>query len=220
MLLSLTSYLYRVTRLAIIEDSVSVRKVLTDFFSTEPGFQVVFSCGSFEDFQKQWKDEQIDFVLCDIGLPGKSGIEAAWYIKDRSPRTHVMMLTVFEEKEKIFQSLCAGASGYMLKSAPLAEIKNGIKDILEGGAAMSPKIAMQVIGFFNKREKTSSGVSTKLTSREIEILSFLEQGLSNKEIAKKIFVSVETVKYHLKNIYLKLHVSSRAELIARYRNHW
>ena len=206
------------TTIAIIEDNLNVRNVLTDYFGTEPGFEVIFSCGSYEDFQKNWKDELIELVLCDIGLPGKSGIEATWHIKDRSPRTHVMILTVFEEKEKIFQSLCAGASGYLLKSTPLAEIKAGITDILEGGAAMSPKIALQVVRFFNRGGKTTSGVETKLTPREIEILSFLEQGLSNKEIAEKGFVSVETVKYHIKNIYLKLHVSSRAELITRYRN--
>jgi DNA-binding NarL/FixJ family response regulator len=208
------------TSIAIIEDSVSVRKVLTDFFSTEADYRVILSCGSFEDFQRQWHDERLDVVLCDIGLPGKSGIEAAWHIKDKSPYTHIMMLTVFEEKEKIFQSLCAGASGYMLKSTPLMEIKAGIKDILEGGAAMSPKIAMQVISFFNRSKKSPAGAETKLTAREIEILSFLEQGLSNKDIADRIFLSVDTVKYHIKNIYLKLQVGSRAELIARYRNHF
>lgn len=206
------------TQLAIIEDSKNVRNVLTDFFSTEPGFVLVFSCDSFEDFQKQWKDEQIDLVLCDIGLPGKSGIEATWYIKEKSPRTHIMMLTVFEEKEKIFQSLCAGASGYMLKSTSLEDIKSGMKDILEGGAAMSPKIAKQVIGFFGRQGKTPKGNDAKLTPREIEILSFLELGMSNKDIADKIFLSVDTVKFHIKNIYLKLQVGSRSELIARYRN--
>lgn len=205
--------------IAIIEDDASVRKVLTDFFNMVSGEEVLFSSSSFEDFQASWNDEPLDVVLCDIGLPGKSGIEATWYIKEKSPRTHVMMLTVFEDKEKIFQSLCAGASGYMLKSTPLADIKTGIKDILEGGAAMSPKIAMQVIGFFSRKGKTRDGMETKLTPREIEILSLLEQGLSNKEIAEKIFLSVDTVKFHIKNIYLKLQVSSRAELIAKYRNH-
>ena len=208
------------TKIAIIEDSVNVRMVLTDFFSTEPGFEVVFSANCFEDFEKLWGDERLDIVLCDIGLPGKSGIEATWHIKDQSPRTHVMMLTVFEEKEKIFQSLCAGASGYMLKSAPLNEIRAGIRDILEGGAAMSPKIAMQVVNFFRRKGKESEDSNTKLTAREIEILSFLEHGLSNKDIAEKTFISVETVKYHIKNIYLKLHVGSRAELISRYRSHY
>ncbi|GAA4306058.1 response regulator transcription factor [Compostibacter hankyongensis] len=207
--------------MAVIEDNTGIRKTLSDFFGAEPGFSILFSCNSFEEFRDRWSDERLDIVLCDIGLPGKSGIEAAWYIKDRSPHTQVMMLTVFEEKEKIFQSLCAGASGYLLKSAPLADIRSGIIDILDGGAAMSPKIAKQVIGFFSRSPRMTGNAeaASKLTSREIEILSFLEAGCPNREIAEKMFVSVDTVKYHIKNIYLKLHVGSRAELIARYRNH-
>lgn len=205
-------------QLAIIEDNVSIRKVLTDFFKAESAFEVVLSSSSYENFRESWNDQHLDFVICDIGLPGKSGIDAVWYIKDRSLRTHVMMLTVFEEKEKIFQSLCAGASGYMLKSTPLAELKAGINDILNGGAAMSPKIAMKVIGFFNQKRNAKKEIEAKLTAREIEILSFLEQGLSNKSIAEHIFLSVDTVKFHIKNIYLKLQVNSRAELISKYRN--
>lgn len=207
-------------RLAIIEDNLSIRGVLTDFFTAEPGFQVVLSCERYETFHDEWQNlvnKQLDIVVCDIGLPGKSGIDAVWYIKNKSEKTHVLMLTVFEQKEKIFQSLCAGASGYMLKSTPLVEIKAGIGDILNGGAAMSPKIAMQVISYFNKRKQVSAVDSEKLTAREIEILSFLEQGLSNKSIAEKINLSIDTVKFHIKNIYLKLQVSSRAELIAKYR---
>lgn len=205
--------------LAIIEDNISIRGVLTDYFSAEQGYEVVLSAGSFEKFHEQWRpaDMQIDVVICDIGLPGKSGIDAVWYIKSKSEKTHILMLTVFEEREKIFQSLCAGASGYMLKSTPLAEIKTGIKDILNGGAAMSPKIAMQVISYFNKRKQVSAVESEKLTAREIEILSFLEQGLANKAIAEQMNLSVDTVKFHIKNIYLKLQVSSRAELIAKYK---
>lgn len=205
------------TQLGIIEDNISIRGVLTDFFTAEPGFEVVLSCGSFEKFHDEWQDKHLDVVICDIGLPGKSGIDAVWYIKNRSEKTHVLMLTVFEEREKIFQSLCAGASGYMLKSTPLSEIKAGIGDILNGGAAMSPKIAMQVISYFNKRSQQNTVDAEKLTAREIEILSFLEQGLSNKSIADQMHLSVDTVKFHIKNIYLKLQVSSRAELIARYR---
>lgn len=202
-------------QLAIIEDNASIRTVLTDFFNAEKAFEVALSCNSYENFHEKWIDQPLDFVICDIGLPGKSGIDAVWLIKDRSPNTHVMMLTVFEEKEKIFQSLCAGASGYMVKSTPLYELKERMNDILNGGAAMSPKIAMKVIGFFNQRQ-VKKGTGAKLTAREIEILSFLEQGLSNKSIAEQIFLSVDTVKFHIKNIYLKLQVSSRGELIAKY----
>ena len=165
----------------------------------------------------QQLDKRIDIIICDIGLPGKSGIEAVWYIKNKSEKTHVLMLTIFEEREKIFQSLCAGASGYMLKSTPLKEIKAGIGDILNGGAAMSPKIAMQVISYFNKRRQGGTVEAEKLTAREIEILSFLEQGMANKAIADQIHLSVDTVKFHIKNIYLKLQVTSRAELIAKYK---
>ena len=206
-------------QLAIIEDNISIRGVLTDFFAAEPGFEVVLSCGSFEKFYDQWQqlDKRIDIIICDIGLPGKSGIEAVWYIKNKSEKTHVLMLTIFEEREKIFQSLCAGASGYMLKSTPLKEIKAGIGDILNGGAAMSPKIAMQVISYFNKRRQGETVEAEKLTAREIEILSFLEQGMANKAIADQIHLSVDTVKFHIKNIYLKLQVTSRAELIAKYK---
>jgi len=205
--------------LAIIEDNINIRGVLNDYFSAEPGYEVVLSAGSFEKFHEQWRDQDkhIDVVICDIGLPGKSGIDAVWYIKRRSEKIHILMLTVFEQKEKIFQSLCAGASGYLLKSTPLAEIKAGIQDILNGGAAMSPKIAMQVISYFNKRKQVSAVESDSLTAREIEILSFLEQGLTNKSIAEHMNLSVDTVKFHIKNIYLKLQVSSRAELIAKYK---
>lgn len=210
---------FQMIQLAIIEDNISIRRVLTDFFTAEPGFEVVISCGSFEKFHDDWQelDKHIDVIICDIGLPGKSGIDAVWYIKNKSDKTHVLMLTVFEEREKIFQSLCAGASGYMLKSTPLKEIKAGISDILNGGAAMSPKIAMQVISYFNKRKQVGIVEAEKLTAREIEILSYLEQGLSNKAIADQMHLSVDTVKFHIKNIYLKLQVSSRGELIAKYK---
>ena len=206
-------------QLGIIEDNISIRGVLTDFFTAEPGFNVVLSCNSFENFHEDWQraQHQLDFVICDIGLPGKSGIDAVWYIKNKSEATHVLMLTVFEEKEKIFQSLCAGASGYMLKSTPLQEIKAGIHDILNGGAAMSPKIALQVISYFNKRKQVKSLDTEQLTAREIEILSFLEQGHSNKLIAQQMHLSIDTIKFHIKNIYLKLQVSNRAELIAKYK---
>ena len=205
-------------QIAIIEDNLRICKVLTEFFNNEPAFEVILTCNSYEEFQQEWFEQPLDFVICDIGLPGRSGIDAAWHIKARSSRTHVMMLTIFEEKEKIFQSLCAGASGYMLKSTPLLELKAGIKDILNGGAAMSPKIAMKVVNFFNNRKQSEMGDEARLTAREIEILSYLEQGLPNKLIAERIYLSIDTVKFHIKSIYVKLQVSSRAELIAKYHN--
>lgn len=204
-------------RLAIIEDTAGIRQVLEDFFSVQPDFELILSAASFEEFHERWNPTQhLDLILCDIGLPGRSGIEAVWHVKECSPQTLIMMYTVFEDQEKIFQSLCAGATGYMLKSSPLSELRAGLREMLAGGAAISPKIALQVIRFFNgPQQKQPDG---KLTVREIEILSLLQNGLSNKEIGEKLYISVETVKYHIKNIYIKLQISSRSELLLRFRN--
>jgi len=206
------------TRISIIEDGKDTRVALLAFFSKIEDFEVITSCSSFEEFKeiKNWPSSHI--VLCDIGLPGRSGIDAAWYIKEKSPSTHVMMLTVFEDKDKIFQSLRAGASGYMLKSELLQDIHSGILDILRGGAAMSPSIAMKVISFFSTNVSSAGTQSNeRLTAREIELLALLEKGFTNAEIAANMYLSVDTVKFHIKNIYVKLQVSSRYELLTKYR---
>jgi len=204
-------------RLAIIEDTAGIRQVLIDFFSVQPDFELVLSAASFEEFMERRPSRQhLDLVLCDIGLPGRSGIEAVWHLKEYSPHTLVMMYTVFEDPEKIFQSLCAGATGYMLKSSPLSELRAGLREMLAGGAAISPKIALEVIRFFNQPQQKRP--DAKLTVREIEILSLLQNGRSNKEIGGKLSISVETVKYHIKNIYDKLQISSRSELLLRFRD--
>ncbi|SEJ49700.1 two component transcriptional regulator, LuxR family [Dyadobacter sp. SG02] len=204
-------------RLAIIEDTAGIRQVLADFFAVQPDFELVLSAASFEEFVDRWNPAQrLDLLLCDIGLPGRSGIEAVWHIKESSPQTQVMMFTVFEDQDKIFQSLCAGATGYMLKSSQLSELRAGLREMLAGGAAISPKIAMEVIRFFNRPQQKQP--DAKLTVREIEILSLLQSGSSNKDIGDKLFISVETVKYHIKNIYIKLQISSRSELLLRFRN--
>jgi DNA-binding NarL/FixJ family response regulator len=204
-------------RLAIIEDTAGIRQVLIDFFAVQPDFELTLSAASFEEFVDRWNPlQRLDLLLCDIGLPGRSGIEAVWHVKESSPQTLVMMYTVFEDQEKIFQSLCAGATGYMLKSTPLSELRAGLREMLAGGAAISPKIAMEVIRFFNRPQQKQP--DAKLTVREIEILSLLQIGLSNKDIGDKLYISVETVKYHIKNIYIKLQISSRSELLLRFRN--
>jgi DNA-binding NarL/FixJ family response regulator len=210
------SYFAGMYNIALIEDNVKIQQVLGDFVSAQPDFKLLFKAGSYEEFTHIWKGRKLDLVLCDIGLPGKSGIDAAWYIKAHSPDTQILMLTVFEEKEKIFAALCAGASGYMLKSTPLSEIRTGIKEILDGGAAMSPRIARQVAEFFYRRP-ASFNDTEQLSSREVEIISLIRQGLSNKEVSDKLFISTDTIKYHIKNIYRKLQVGSRAELIRRYQ---
>jgi DNA-binding NarL/FixJ family response regulator len=202
--------------IAVVEDNLKIQQVLCSFIMVQPDMKLVFKAGSYEEFTNTWKGRKLDLVICDIGLPGKSGIDVAWYIKAHSEHTQVLMLTVFEDKEKIFGALCAGASGYMVKSASLSEIKTGIKEILDGGAAMSPRIARQVADFFYRRPAVVNNVD-KLSSREVEIISLIRQGFSNKEVAEKLFIATDTIKYHIKNIYRKLQISSRSELILRYQ---
>ncbi|TDQ11547.1 response regulator [Pedobacter metabolipauper] len=204
-------------QIAIIEDNVKIQQVLSDFVSVQPDMELVLKSSSYEEFIHDWRGRHLDLVLCDIGLPGKSGIDAAWYIKARDENTLILMLTVFEEKEKIFAALCAGASGYILKSASLEEIQKAMKEILGGGAAMSPRIARQVADFFY-RKPAEINAEAELSSREVEIIALIRQGMSNKEVADKLFISLDTIKYHIKNIYRKLQISNRSELILRYQD--
>jgi DNA-binding NarL/FixJ family response regulator len=205
-------------RLAIVEDREPVLETLKVFFGSSPLFDLRISARSFEEFTEAWKNETLDIVLSDIGLPGKSGIETTWYIKRRMPEVQVVMFTVFENKDAVFQALRAGASGYLLKSTPLSQMEEHLLEVLSGGSVMSPQVARLVFDHFNpvlgksKYEKTA-----QLTPREIEIMTMLQQGTSYKEVASQLFVSVDTVKYHIRNIYQKLQVTSRAELILKYK---
>ncbi len=203
--------------LAIIEDNADIREALSGFFRQQQGYEVCLVAASFEDFQRQWRDRKLDVVLCDIGLPGKSGVEAAWNIRQRSPLTQVVMLTVFEDRNLIFESLCSGATGYLLKNTPLVEIRRSVDEIMAGGAIMSPQVARQVAGFFSA-PRASHRLDGNLTPREIQIVGLIQQGESNKDIADRLFIGINAVKYHIKNIYLKLQIKSREELVRLYRN--
>ncbi|GGC16369.1 DNA-binding response regulator [Parapedobacter defluvii] len=204
-------------KLAIIEDNPIILKALEGYFKTASKFELLITAASTEDFVSIWKDQRIDIVLCDIGLPGKSGIEATWYIKRKSYVTQVVMFTVFEDKETIFQALCAGASGYLLKDTPLPKIEEQLIEVMDGGSVMSPQVARMVIGYFNPLlDKVEPNEIDRLTTREIEIISMLQHGASYKTVAKRLFISVDTVKFHIRNIYSKLQISSRTELINKY----
>ncbi|MBD1423791.1 response regulator transcription factor [Sphingobacterium chuzhouense] len=205
-------------RLAIVEDRKPVLDTLKVFFGSSSYFDLRIAARSFEEFTEAWKNEALDVVLSDIGLPGKSGIETTWYIKRRMPEVQVVMFTVFENKEAVFQALRAGASGYLLKSTPLPQMEAHLMEVLSGGSVMSPQVARLVFDHFNPVVGKSQYEKTaQLTPREIEIMTMLQQGASYKEVASKLFVSVDTVKYHIRNIYQKLQVTSRAELILKYK---
>lgn len=201
-------------RLGIIEDDNEIRSMLEQYFSGQPGFSVLLSASSVEAFFTQWGDGiYLDIILSDIGLPGESGIKGISRIKKRAPKCQVIMLTVYDDANRVFQALCSGASGYLLKQTPLAKIREAVLSLHEGGAPMSPGIARMVVEYFNP--KSSRELSEKLTPREAQIVSAIEEGLTNKEVAIRLDISLETVKYHIKNIYEKLEVNSRHALISR-----
>jgi len=205
-------------KLAIIEDNRIILDSLVEFFKSSGRFDLILTAGSSEQFIDDWREQRIDLLLCDIGLPGKSGIEAAWYLKRRSGSTQVVMYTVFDDKEAIFQALRAGAAGYLLKNTPLSQIEDRLVEVLNGGSVMSPHVARMVIGHFNPHlDNAYTTDAERLTPREIEIVSMLQNGDPYKVVAEKFFISVDTVKFHIRNIYGKLQINSRAELINKYR---
>jgi DNA-binding NarL/FixJ family response regulator len=197
----------------IIEDDNQIRGLLQQYLDRQPGFSCTMVNNSVESFRKALSPEnQPDVLLMDIGLPGMSGIDGMKLIKQDYPDVDIVMLTVYNDADKIFQSLCAGATGYLLKNTPLEEIKEGIELLTRGGSPMSPQIARKVIDFFGSEKKK---VASPLSEKEKEIVVGLVDGLSYKLIADRMSISLETVRFHIKNIYRKLHVHSKAEVISK-----
>lgn len=198
--------------IGIIEDDPVVREALVSFFNQQPEFGCMLSAASVEGFLSLWDHTTyLDIILSDIGLPGQSGIKGIPLLKKRAPGCQVVMLTVYDDPDKLFQALCAGANGYLLKYTPLQKIKEGLITAMDGGAPMSPGIAAKVVAYFHP--KTSHQLQERITPREDQILQAVEAGLTNKEIAIRLDISLETVKSHIKNIYRKLEVNSRHLLI-------
>jgi len=204
-------HLCNMIRLGIIEDDPTILSTLTNFFSVEPAFRVVLAAGSVEQFLEEWeKDMHFDVIISDIGLPGETGIQGLPRLKKREPNCNVMMLTVYNDSNRIFQALCSGATGYLLKQTPLLKIKEAVISLYEGGSPMSPAIARKIVEHFNPKK---TGAREKLTPRELQIVQAVELGLTNKEVAVRLDISLETVKSHVKNIYQKLEVNSRHSII-------
>jgi len=198
-------------KLAIVEDARNVRRNLEEFFHRCSEISEVWSAGSMEEFFEKIKTQELpDVVLCDIGLPGMNGIEGIKKIKDRYPQIDIIMLTVFNDSDRIFKSLCAGATGYALKGTPLQEILKAVLEIKDGGSYMSPSIARKVVEYF---APSRNGNQDILSAKEKQIVRALTEGLSYKLIADRLTISIGTVRTHIKNIYRKLHVNSKAEVI-------
>lgn len=199
---------------AIVEDNSALRLSLEQLFNKTKGMQCVASLSNLLNVLSEFKRSQPDIVLMDIGLPGISGIEGVRTVKSNLESVQVLMFTVFEDDEKIFDAIRAGASGYLLKKTPPEEIVEAVQELYDGGAPMSPSIARKVIHAFQS-QPSSAITDYQLTAREKEILFSLVDGLSYKKIAEKYFVSISTIRTHISNIYQKLHVNSKAQAVAK-----
>lgn len=204
-----------VIRIGLVEDQPMVIENLTAFFEQLPIFELVLSVTSIEAFKKEATASlSIDVLLLDIGLPGISGIEGIPIIRKIDASIDIVMLSSYEDSERIFSALQAGAVGYISKKSSLIRIREAIEIIHRGGSYMSPSIARKVIGFFAPKPK-SINPDSLLTERQQQIVASLADGLSYKMIAGKYGISLETVRDHIKKIYKKLGVNSKAEVISK-----
>jgi DNA-binding NarL/FixJ family response regulator len=206
-------------QIAIIEDNIQYRTTISIILQLNENLKLIHKGGNCEEVIPLFETERPDVVLMDIDLPGISGIQGVWNIKKNWPEIKVLMLTVFEDEEKIFGAIKAGANGYLLKKDNPQKILNAIKAVHEGESPMNGMIAAKVLDYFQHQPSSRESLfDTNLTDREKGILQLLIKGLSYKEIAATIFISTETLNTHIKNIYRKLNVHSRSELAARFRN--
>ncbi|MBK6343805.1 MAG: response regulator transcription factor [Flavobacteriales bacterium] len=201
-------------RVIIVEDDTEIRDLMRRSLEREAGLRVVGLFGDAEGFLERFEELEPDVVLMDIGLPDMSGIECVAKAKPMRPQTQFLMSTVFENPAFIFQALCAGATGYLVKNAGQEQLAIAVRELHEGGSPMSSTIARLVVDSFQNGVKTRIQ-DHALTDREKGILDQLAQGLMYKEIAAKTGISTETVRKHVRNIYEKLQVGSRMEAIRK-----
>jgi DNA-binding NarL/FixJ family response regulator len=202
-------------RLALVEDDAELRPLYTAYLSAQPELACVLVAASAEDFFQQLPDvlQPPQVVVLDVGLPGRSGLEVLPLLRQRLPQAEVLMHTVFDDADRIYQALCRGASGYVLKNQPLTELKAAVLEVARGGAPMSRAVARQVLAHFKPQPTTQAGL---LSEREQQVLEGMVDGLADKQVAARLGLSPDTVRTHVKNIYRKLQVSSRAELLSRH----
>ena len=198
--------------IAIVEDLEEVRDGLKNFIGLSTDFTVVGTYKSGEEALAELPSIRPDIVIMDINLPGMNGIECIRLVKDKSPGSQFMMFTVYENDEKVFEALKAGASGYLLKNTGLLQIVESLKELHEGGSPMSANIARKLVNLFREPVRENVPVEV-LSNRENEILQLLSKGLLYKEIADQLQITTGTVRQHIHKIYDKLHVQNRTEAI-------
>ena len=203
-------------KVAIVEDNKKTRDVLEKIINLSSNYRCVCTCMTGEDALRVLPNHQPEVILMDIQLPGMSGIECVTLIRGQLPSAQVIMVTVYEDPDRIFSALRAGASGYLLKRYAPEQVLNALDDVRQGGAPMSSEIARKVIAHFRNQEAINSDVE-RLSTRERQVLELVVRGFSNKEIASQLNVTLDAIRWHLKNIYLKLHVHSRTDAALKFR---
>jgi DNA-binding NarL/FixJ family response regulator len=213
-------------RIAIVEDDAGLREVVQGIFSSAPDFRVVLACPDGETALRELPAKGPQVVLMDINLPGMSGIDCLRAIKQSHPGIRVVMVTVYDDNDTLFEALVSGADGYLLKRATRTRLLDAVREIAAGGAPISPKIARRMVEYFHllKSGQLASPAHppgaaldlADLTARETDVLAKLAQGLAPKEVAAELKISWDTVRNHITSIYAKLHVHSRSEAILKY----
>jgi DNA-binding NarL/FixJ family response regulator len=201
-------------RVAIVEDRKEIREGLAAIINGTPGFRCTGAYRSMEDALKCIADGLPDVVLADIGLPGMSGIDGIRILKDRHPALLVLMLTIYDDDDRIFEAVCAGASGYLLKKTPPARLLESVREAVGGGAPMSPEVARRVMALF-RTFRPPDHTKCELTPHEIRLLRLLVDGHNYKTAAAELGVTVHTISFHLRRIYEKLQVHSKSEAVAK-----
>lgn len=196
-------------RLSIIEDDPEIRNNLALIINANEGMICEQTYDNAEEFLNELENSKLDIVLMDISLPGMTGIRAVEKMKESVPEVEALMLTVHQDDQLVFDSLCAGASGYLVKSTPPEHIIKAVVEAMNGGAPMSTSIARMVVKSFRKQQRAD------LTEREMDVLDQLCKGKSYKLIADALFISQDTVRSHIKSIYKKLEVNSKSEAVAK-----
>lgn len=198
------------TRIILFDDDEKLRASMKILLEGVEGYEVAGDFGNAENADKAVEELQPDVVIMDIDMPKTNGIEGIYLIKKANPQAAIIMHTVFEDDQRLFNSLCAGASGYLLKNSSFIQLLEAIEDVQKGGAPMSPSIAKKVLNSFqNSAEKDKYGLSV----RELEVLQHLVKGYSYKMISTACYISLSTVQAHIKNIYTKLHVNCGREAV-------
>lgn len=205
-------------KVGMVEDNRTLREGFETLINRTDGMQCVCTCSTVADALEQIPKARPDVVLMDIQLPDGTGIECTASIKEQLPKVQIVVVTVYEDSDRIFRALQAGACGYLLKRAQPERIIEAVREAYNGDVPMTPEIARKVIGQFRDQAETATEVEN-LTSRETEVLQYVMHGLANKEIADRMGVTIAAIKFHLQHIYEKLHVHSRTEAALKFKQH-